>query len=228
MKKMILFAFSLMLISGLIAQDCDGYFPVKSGTFIETKNYDAKGKLSGTNQQTILSVEPLAAGLSLKVKSDQFDNKDKALSSIELDMRCENGVFYMDMKNFLDPGTMGGMQDMEMTVDGIDLEYPNALQVGQTLKDGDIKMSFMSGGVAIMNMSVKMYNRKVEAIESVTTPAGTFECFKLSYDMDVKSIMKMTVKATQWVTKNIGAVKTESFDKNGKLIAYSLLTAFKN
>lgn len=79
-----------------------------------------------------------------------------------------------------------------------------------------------------MNMSVRMYNRKVEAFESVTTPTGTFDCYKLTYDMDVKSIMKMTVKATQWVAKNVGAVKTESLDKNGKLVGYSLLTAFRN
>jgi hypothetical protein len=38
----------------------------------------------------------------------------------------------------------------------------------------------------------------------------------------------MTVKATQWVARNVGAVKTESFDKNGKLVGYSLLTAFRN
>jgi hypothetical protein len=228
MKKTFMFLFAFLLTLNLMAQDCDGYFPVKSGAFIETKNYDAKGKLTGTNQQTILAVEPLASGLTIKVKSEQFDNKDKSLSSTELGMRCENGVFYMDMKNFLDPSTMEGMKDMEMSVDGLDLEYPNIMQVGQTLKDGDIMIKFMSGGMPVMNMSVKMYNRKVEAFESVTTPAGTFECYKLTYDMDVKSIMKMTVKATQWVAKNVGAVKTESLDKNGKLVGYSLLTAFRN
>lgn len=228
MRKTMMILLTVLLSAGIHAQDCDGYFPVKSGAFIETKSYDAKGKLTGTSQQTILAVEPLAKGLSLKVKSDQFDKKDQLTYSQDLGMRCENGVFYMDMKNFLDPSTMGGMKDMEMTVDGLDLEYPNVLQVGQTLKDGEINMNFMSGGMSLMKMSVRLYNRKVESIESITTPAGTFECFKLSYDMDVKSIMKMTMKATQWVTKNVGAVKTESFDKNGKLVSSSLLTAFRN
>ncbi len=228
MKKTILLLLSFLLTVNLMAQDCEGYFPIKKGAFIETKNYDAKGKLSGTNQQTILAVEPLATGLSIKVKSDQFDSKDKPVGSSELGMRCENGVFFIDMKNFLDPSTMEGMKDMEMTVDGLDLEYPNLLQVGQTLRDGDILIKFMSGGMTVMSMSVKIYNRKVEAMESITTPAGSFDCYKLTYDMDVKSIMKMTVKATQWVTKNVGAVKTESFDKNGKLVGYSLLTAFRN
>ncbi|HPG33491.1 MAG: hypothetical protein H6541_05560 [Lentimicrobiaceae bacterium] len=226
MKKSILFLFSLLILTGLKAQDCDGYFPAKSGTFIETKSYDAKGRLTGTNQQTILAVEPMATGLTMKVQSEQFDDKDKPTFSQVLGMRCENGVFYMDMKNFLDPKTMGGMKDMEMTVDGLDLEFPNVLQVGQTLNDGNINMGVLSGGMQIMSMSVKMYNRKVEAIESVTTPAGTFECYKLTYDMDIKSIMKMTVKATQWVARHIGAVKTETYDKKGNLSGYTVLSAF--
>ena len=228
MKHLLLLVLSSFLTVSLLAQDCEGYFPVKGGTFIETKNYDAKGKLTGTSQQTILSVDQIPGGLSLKVKSESLDSKDKLQYSQELGMRCENGVFYMDMKNFLDPNTMSGFKDMEVSVDGIDLEYPSVLQIGQTLKDGDIQMKFMSGGMSIMSMSVRMYNRKVEALENITTPAGTFECYKLTYDMEIKSMIKMNVKATQWVARNVGAVKTESFDKNGKLVGYSLLTAFRN
>lgn len=228
MKHLLLLVLSSFLTVSLLAQDCEGYFPVKGGTFIETKNYDAKGKLTGTSQQTILSVDQIPGGLSLKVKSESLDSKDKLQYSQELGMRCENGVFYMDMKNFLDPNTMSGFKDMEVSVDGIDLEYPSVLQIGQALKDGDIQMKFMSGGMSIMTMSVRMFNRKVEALESITTPAGTFECYKLTYDMEIKSMIKMTVKATQWVARNVGAVKTESFDKNGKMVGYSLLTAFRN
>ncbi len=228
MKHLLLLVLSSFLTVSLLAQDCEGYFPVKGGTFIETKNYDAKGKLTGTSQQTILSADQIPGGLSLKVKSESLDSKDKLQYSQELGMRCENGVFYMDMKNFLDPNTMSGFKDMEVSVDGIDLEYPSVLQIGQTLKDGDIQMKFMSGGMSIMSMSVRMYNRKVEALENITTPAGTFECYKLTYDMEIKSMIKMNVKATQWVARNVGAVKTESFDKNGKMVGYSLLTAFRN
>lgn len=228
MKHLLLLVLSSFLTVSLLAQDCEGYFPVKGGTFIETKNYDAKGKLTGTSQQTILSVDQIPGGLSLKVKSESLDSKDKLQYSQELGMRCENGVFYMDMKNFLDPNTMSGFKDMEVSVDGIDLEYPSVLQIGQALKDGDIQMKFMSGGMSIMTMSVRMFNRKVEALESITTPAGTFECYKLTYDMEIRSMIKMTVKATQWVARNVGAVKTESFDKNGKMVGYSLLTAFRN
>jgi hypothetical protein len=134
----------------------------------------------------------------------------------------------MDMKNFLDPKTMSGFQDMEVTVSGADLEMPGAMQVGQTLKDGDIKMAVNSSGMNIMNLEVKIYNRKVEAIETITTPAGTFECFKVSYDTEFRTMFKITAKGTEWISRNVGTVKSEQYDKNGKLTGYTLLSKFSN
>jgi hypothetical protein len=61
----------------------------------------------------------------------------------------------------------------------------------------------------------------------VTTPAGTFECYKLSFDSEVKTILKMTTKSVQWIAKNVGAVKTETFDKNGKSLGTTELTDFR-
>lgn len=67
--------------------------------------------------------------------------------------------------------------------------------------------------------------RKSEANKSTTTPAGTFDCFKISYDSEIKAGLKMTVKGVEWVAKNIGVVRSESYDKNGKLTGYTVMSA---
>ena len=86
--------------------------------------------------------------------------------------------------------------------------------------------------MANMTMTIKILNRKVESKESITTPAGTFSCFKITYDMESSTkIMGMNtnvkLSSIDYLAEGIGVVKTESYDKKGELSGYSLLTAYK-
>lgn len=227
MKKFYLLL-SIMLI-GMVgfSQNCESIFPVEKGTFMEMKSYDAKGKLTGTNRQTITDVSRSGDALLIKVQSEELDKKDKVVGTSELEMRCEKGVFYMDMKNFMSQASMEGMKDMEMSFDGTNLEFPANIKPGDELKDANMTINFSSSAMTMMNMTVSITNRKVEAIENITTPAGTFECYKISYDMETKTIIRTSGKAIQWYADNVGAVRTESYSKNGKLIGYTELTEFR-
>lgn len=208
------------------SQNCETFFPVEKGTFTEIKNFDAKGKLTGSIQQTITNVNQQSGKLIIEAKSEQFDNKNKSLGVQELTMRCENNIFYMDMKNFFNQSSLGDTKDAEITIDATDLEFPATIKPGDVLPDGTMQVSLQAGPMP-MNMSVNIYNRKVEAIENVTTPAGTFECYKIKYDIDTKTLFKMSNSAIQWYSKNVGAVRTETYNKNGKLVGYSEMTSFK-
>ncbi len=222
--KSLLFVSAIFISQQVFSQGCDAFYPMKKGSVIETQTFSAKDKLTGSNRQTILDLTTGANSASVKVKSDAFDAKGKELTSQELVMKCENGVFIMDMKNFLDPKAMGGGKDMEIKVDAQDMEYPQSLSAGMTLKDASIKISMGSGGMTFMSMETRIFNRKVEGVESITTPAGTYECFKLSYDCEVKSIVKATVKGVQYVSKGVGVVRSETYDKNGKLTDYTVIS----
>lgn len=223
MKKIGLLILVLSISFTLFSQNCEMFFATEKGVFTEMKSYTEKGKLTGTTRQTITDVANSEKGIIIKVLSEQLDAKDKSLGISELEMRCEGGIFYMDMKNFMSQGVMGD-PNAEMKVDANDLAFPSNLKVGETLPDGNITMSLAAGPIPV-NMSIRIFNRKVEAIENITTPAGAFECYKMTYDMESKMGMKITSSVKQWYAKNIGAVRTESYDKNGKLMGYSELTA---
>lgn len=225
MKKIALLFCILFLGIKIHAQDCESIIATEKGVYTEMKSYTEKGKLTGTVKQTITDVTSTPAGMVIKVQSEQLDAKDKSLGITDLEMRCEGGVFYMDMKNFMNQGAMGG-GEAEMKIDAQDLVFPANLKVGETLPDGTMTMSMVAGPIP-MNMSIKIFNRKVAAIENVTTPAGTFECYKMTYDMESKVGIKVTSSVIQWYAKNTGAVRTETFDKNGKLVGYSELTTYR-
>lgn len=226
MKKISALIVFLLILGYLHSQDCKGYFPLKKGTFLESRSYDAKDKLTGIGRQTILDLVSTGSSLSIKVNSEQLDEKEKVLGNTELTMRCEEGVFYMDMNSFVDPKSKESFKDGEIAVEGVDLSFPSVMQVGQTLPDGDITFRLTTSAIPMTLLSVKIVNRKVEGIENITTAAGTFECFKVSYDVELKALMKISSRAIQWVAKDVGAVRTESYNKSGKLTGYTVLTQF--
>ena len=77
-----------------------------------------------------------------------------------------------------------------------------------------------------MTMNISITNRKIVGKESVTTPAGTFECDKITSDLTVETKMAigftLSFSTVEWLAPKVAVVKSESY-KKGKLQGYSLL-----
>jgi hypothetical protein len=229
MKQLLLIAvFCYSSIAALIAQDCPMYYPDKENTQMEYKQYDKKGGLSGSSVQKITSIKKSAGSTEVAVSAESFDAKGKSLGTANLKARCEGGIFYIDMSNYLNQQSTEAYKDMEMSVEGGNLEMPSGMKAGDMLKDGDMKMAFSSGGVNVMNMAITITNRKVEAVENLTTPAGSFECYKISYDIATKMMgINVKMKGIEWYAKGVGMVKSESYNKDAKLQGSTVLSSLK-
>jgi hypothetical protein len=230
MKTLIRFAATLfMLISAfqMLAQECQPYFMISEGAVRETASYDKKDKLTGTTVQTVKEIKTEGNKTEWTIGTVSKDAKGKETSSGDLSMSCEDGIFKMDMKNFIDEATLKSFEGMEITMDATDLDYPSALAPGQTLADGNVTVKVTSQGVPVMTMVVKIYDRKVVAIEDMTTPAGTFSCYKMTSTIETKTMFTVIAKSTDWIAVKVGSVRSESFDKNGNLMGYSVLTGIK-
>ena len=221
-------ALSLWFATSLSAQDCEAYFPMNEGAVRVMEMFDKKDKPEGKMTYTVKDITTEDAVTYIHVGMQMEDKKGKEVYATEMTMECEAGVFRVDMKNYMQAGMLPDMGDMEVAVDSRNLEFPSDLEVGMELPDGYISTSMSSGGMSLMNMQVDVTNRKVEARESITTPAGTFDCYKISQESKVKSIMSMTTRSVEWIAKDVGVVRSESFDKKGELEHYSILTEFKN
>ena len=220
----------LLLFSGLImaffvttqAQDCTAYFPAEEGTVVEVEQYSNKGKLTGSSVQKLVSKEELGNSVKWIVHSTVKDADGEAIMDSELTFECRDGVFYFDMNNFLSGESMAALEDMDFRIEGDNLEYPPSMKAGDVLKDGQIRMIIEQ--MPAMSSTVTIINRTVEAVEDVETEAGTFECYKISYDMETKALMTFRTSGIEWIAKNIGVIKSETYNKKGKLTGYSLLS----
>ena len=140
------------------------------------------------------------------------------------DVWCVDGVFHIDAQNLLNPEMMGAYQEMELEVNSSSIQIPNSLSPGMDLPDAYVEVKVSSAGINMMTMRVNQTNRKVVGKEKVQTPAGTFDTYKISYDLDMKTgFVNTDLSSVDYFAPGVGAVKSESYRK-GKLMSYTLMT----
>ena len=226
MRKIVLPLLLLLFTASFaMSQDCEMYFPVNKGQVRELSSFDQKDKYTGKTRQTVIESIQSSDAFTLTILSEAMDQDDQILFNSELSVACKDGVFYMDMDDLL-AGTANTMGDLDITIEGDNLGYPAGMKPGDRLMDGTITMTIAEA--PMMNTTVRIFNRSVEAREDITTDAGTFSCFKISYDIETKSVITLRASAVEWIAKDIGVVRSESFNKKGKLTGYSELTKLEN
>ncbi len=205
------------------AQDCNPYFPLNEGISYEINQYDKKKKLSSTTAFEVLEVRTQDGAVHADIQTHIKDGKGKSLSNSDYTVSCEDGVYKIDISKMIPQASMEAYRDMDVEVSGDALAFPQELVVGASLPDGKTEMAISSGGVKIMKMNIAITNRQVLSKESVSTPAGTFEAYKISYDVEMKTIMSMKTTSIVWVAEKVGMVRSEDYNKKGKLVGYSEL-----
>ncbi|MCC6723225.1 MAG: hypothetical protein IT258_01855 [Saprospiraceae bacterium] len=229
MKKLAITFAALLFVSvaQVLAQNsnCEnGYLAFKSGMSMELTHYDKKGKTSGTSRHKVLDVGNIPDGFAATIEMENTDGKGKRSTASKFDIKCKGNSMFIDMRSLMNPEAMANTQDMEMEMTGDAMEFPNELTPGQTLPNGQMELKMMMNGMKFMTIKLNISNRKVEGTETVTTPAGSFECVKMTQDTEMQSIFKMKTRTATWYAKGVGMVKTENYDKNGKVESSTVLT----
>jgi hypothetical protein len=226
MKKTILIILTTFLIIDVNAQCKSPYYKLKEGTVIVMESFDNKDKFQTRQETKVLKFDETADGFEATIGYKVTDKKGKTASEGEYKMSCSQDVFKIDMSNFVPAESMTGFENMEVDVQMDQLEYPSSLSVGSTLKDASITITTQNSPIP-MKMEVNITDRKVEGKEMVTTPAGTFDCYKISYNTSSKMmIAKMNYFSIEYLSENSGAVKTETYKSNGNLVGYTLITQY--
>lgn len=206
---------------------CNSYYVLQDGSEWEYESYNAKGKLTGKNQQKVASFRKNGNGYEATVNSVMFDDKGKEVMKGDLAFKCENGTMYLDMRNFISGDQMKALSSYETKIEATNLEVPSSLSPGETLKDGTVTISAV-GSPLPMKLTISITDRKVEGKENITTPAGTFECFKITGKTIIENQMGMKVSTqiptVEWIAPKVGTVKSDSYNKSGKLIGYTVLS----
>lgn len=221
--------FSLLLVLAAVFSygqtDCEGYLPFEEGLTFEHTHYDAKGKVTSVNSATFVEIKAVDAGFQGTVAYTMSDGKNKDAGEGNYVIQCAGGVLKMDLSSMMNPAMTEAYQSMEMTMSGDGLQFPSSLAVGDVLPDGLTRIDVASNGVSIVTLTFESKNRKVEAREKITTPAGTFDCYRIREEITYNAMfLNRSYAIVGWYAKGIGLVKQETYDAKGVMSSWMELT----
>ena len=218
MRSTILLAIFIGLLSNTsLAQDCNSYYFLQKNKTVEMTIYNKKGDASGKQVYTVSDVTNSGGTTTGTVNTEMFDKKGKSIAKGHSQISCQSGVMMIDMTMQLPQQQQEQFAKADVKADKIYIEYPNNMKAGDKLKDATLSMDIDNNG---MKQSINMLtsDRTVAGKESVTTTAGTWDCFKITYKskVTIKTMgigMPFNIEGTEWFAPGFGIVKTES--KNG-------------
>ncbi len=210
----------------VFSQGCSKFYPFSEGVTSQITSYGANQKVSATIEYTVENVSIVSGIETATMNTIIKDKKGELIMETDYEMSCSNDQVSIDFKSMMNPQIMKQFKDLETEVTGTNLSLPNNLSVGQTLPDASIDIKISMSGIK-MDMATKITNRKVIDRESITSPAGTFDCYVITYTTELAMSMGVSQSSTakEWIAEGVGMVKHEDYDKKGKLTNSSLLTA---
>ncbi len=201
---------------------CITYLP-DEGTKMTYYNYDKKGKQQSSTTTEIVSVK--IKGDVTYYKVHQLVSTGKKKNDYETDMtfKCEGNNFVVDMQSILNSEQMAAYQDASLVVESEDMFIPGNLEPGMELNDGSInvmvKMDYLT-----TNITARVFYRQVLAREEITTPAGTYQAWKIEGNVESKfAFMRVAVRILEWYVEDVGIVRSETYDNKGKMLGYTEL-----
>ena len=192
------------------------FFAMKKGAVQVVVTKDAKGKITSQSRNTITEITGEKNAFAVHYKSEALDSKGNPTNKenpliINYRVIVKDGIVYLDMKGMF--GSIDGLDGVQAS--GTAMKIPNNLSVGKTLEDAGVKVR-----IGFINCAVIMTEGKCLAIEDVTVEAGTFNCYKISQKTNTTIFgVKNEGTTLTWYAKGVGTVKTETYDKTGKLLS---------
>ncbi|HVG15351.1 MAG TPA: hypothetical protein VM935_10330 [Chitinophagaceae bacterium] len=192
--------------------------------------YNANKNVAGIQTWKVSNVSKQGTGFQSTVHSVFVDEKGKEIAKSEGMYKCDGSKLMADMRMSL-PQDQLQQNKMDAKLNDSYIEYPSLLSVGMALPDASVNMEMNNNGMP-STVQYEMKNRKVVGKETITSDAGTWEAYKISYDglMRIKMAgigVPVNMQINEWFVPNFGVVKSETFSKKGKMKGYSLLTKFK-
>ena len=196
----------------------DPFFGYKKGVKLTFADLDKKGKPTAHTMNEITKLEGEAPfNCTVEYTVTLLDDKKNSLGITPMvqTYSIRNGIVTFDENSFA--GQM--MQGMDVKISGTLFRLPSNAKVGDTFEDYSILLNM--GGI---KSTAHVTNIRVTAEETLTIDGVDIECVVVENHTSTKAIgIKSEGTQKIWYGRGYGAVRTETYDKKGKILTTNAL-----
>lgn len=221
-----------------VAATCAHPFGLREGQNLEYQLLDAKGKATGTWRYRVLALgtdtlgkkKKKAVVTTVRLKSGRYDLSNHLLQQQDLAFFCRHDTTFTDGLDDINYEGLKSFRDRRLAYQGTPLAWPNQPTNGTALAGGGAVVQVSSPSVAIAKVMTTVRQRTVlTGPTSVTVPAGTFACYAVESQRELSTaaradlVLKSGGREVDYYDPAVGLVKTEYYDKGGKLMQSRVL-----
>lgn len=227
MKGRWLIVLSLMLLQCLHAEGQVYFCNSESAVCRYVRKEVKTGKTRWVHTLTIDSVKTLPDGSQdVRYHSSIKDDKGKGLIDKDIYLSAAispSGDVSITLSDAMASAMQAALPNAKVQSEGGRTVLPSGMQPGDILPDAS-----SSATAGMVKYTAKVTDRHVVRRESLTTPAGTFECIVvLEHKEEKAGPYNRVTNAYTWYSPGVGMVRHDTYDKNMKQETSEVLTEFK-
>ena len=218
-RFLVMIAVSLLTVLGMSAQE--PFFLHTEGVKLTYADKDKKGKINSYTETTATKVTGDADNCTVTYSMMVMDNKKNPVLKQPMTQTFEvkNGTVTYDPKSLV--GQI--MEGMQVTVTGTPFQLPSNVKVGDTFGDYTITLN-----LAGIKTNTEVTGVKAVAEETLDVNGTSIDCVVIENTTVSKVIgIKQTTIQKIWYGHGIGPVKTNMYNKKGKLMTSQELVSIE-
>lgn len=192
------------------------FYPMKKGIVMTYASGNGKGKADSYTRTEITSLDwKDERNFSVITETTILDSDMNPVGTepMTAGATVENGIVRYD------PESMAGQLTEGMQVSGDNFYMPDNIEVGDILPDYTVIVSI--GG---MNTTSQNINIKVTGRETLNISGNDIDCYIVESTVAVTALgFKSEMAQKVWYGRGVGQVRTESYNKKGKLMSVNEL-----
>jgi hypothetical protein len=211
----------LLLPASLLAQPATVAPALLTGTAYELTTTNAQLQPTGRMVLHVTQLTASARATKAVLHQQIFDAEGRMMTEADLPARIvTNGPVLLDVRAFVNAQLLHALQlgDLRVETDSLVALPTAATPAGELLPDASLTLTGWSGQNP-RGVQITLFGRWLAGSELVATPAGTFDCQRLTQNLRIESFVAgarrcYNLRLISWIAPGTGLVRAETYAGN--------------